>query len=108
MHPYAGYTSEQYTGDTNWLCRPGKVDTPCDNNLDVTVIDPDGTTTVKPFTKAADPPIDCFYVYPTISGDPRPNSDLNAGDAERPPSRARRPASPSTAASSLPSTARSR
>ena len=82
-NPYAGFTSDQYSGDTNWLCRPGKVDSPCDNNLDATVIDADGTMTVKPFTKAADPPIDCFYVYPTISSDKGPNSDLNAGDEEK-------------------------
>src|SRR5205807_1616584 len=33
---------------------------------------------------AADPgaPIDCFYVYPTVSTDPTPNSDMNADPAE--------------------------
>jgi hypothetical protein len=82
-HPYAGYTSQVYAGDTNWLCRPGKADNPCDTNLDVTVVKADGSTTVKPFIKAVEPSIDCFYVYPTISGDPPPNSDLIAGDAER-------------------------
>jgi hypothetical protein len=81
--PYVGFTSDQYTGDTNWLCRPGKAASACDNNLDATAINGDGTTTVKPFTKAADPPIDCFYVYPTISGDKGANSDLNAGDEEK-------------------------
>lgn len=81
--PYAGFTSEQYTGDANWLCRPGKVGQVCDENLDATVIAADGTLTVKPFTKAAAPAIDCFYVYPTISSDQGTNSDLNAGDEER-------------------------
>ncbi len=81
--PYAGFTSDQYSGDTNWLCRPGKADSPCDRNLDATVINPDGTTTVKPFTKAADPPVDCFYVYPTISSDKGANSDLIAGEEEK-------------------------
>jgi len=35
-------------------------------------------------TWSADPnaPIDCFYVYPTISTDPTPNSDMNADPAE--------------------------
>src|SRR5262249_13303800 len=33
---------------------------------------------------SADPnaPIDCFYVYPTVSTDPTPNSDMNADPAE--------------------------
>jgi len=81
--PYAGFVSEQYRGDTNWLCRPGKANSPCDNDLDATAIAADGTLTVKPFMKAVDPPIDCFYVYPTISSDKGANSDLNAGDEEK-------------------------
>ena len=31
---------------------------------------------------AASPPIDCFYVYPTVSRDPGLNSDMNAGPEE--------------------------
>jgi hypothetical protein len=40
----------------------------------------DGTLTVEPYQVAADPPIDCFYVYPTISEDATFNSDLVAGN----------------------------
>ena len=29
------------------------------------------------------PPIDCFYVYPTVSNDPTPNSDMIAGPEEK-------------------------
>jgi hypothetical protein len=39
--------------------------------------------TPEPYTAAADAPIDCFYVYPTVSLDPTPNSDLIAGPEER-------------------------
>ena len=31
---------------------------------------------------AANPPVDCFYVYPTISRDPGLNSDLVPSDSE--------------------------
>jgi len=36
----------------------------------------DGSIEVQPFEPAEDPPIDCFYVYPTVSVDPEANSDL--------------------------------
>lgn len=52
---------------TVWLCRPGLVDNPCVGGLDATVITRDGGRQVQPFTAAADPPVDCFYVYPTVS-----------------------------------------
>ena len=44
---------------------------------------PDGTTTREAFTANPSPPIDCFYVYPTVSMDPPPNSDMTAGNEER-------------------------
>jgi hypothetical protein len=57
------------------LCRPDTDDV-CDDALDVTVLGADGSRTTEPFSPATDPPIDCFYVYPTVSADPTPNSDL--------------------------------
>jgi hypothetical protein len=52
-------------------------------DLTTTVVAADGTFTRE--TWSADPkaPIDCFYVYPTISTDPGPNSDMTADPAER-------------------------
>ena len=70
-----------YTLDENWLCRPGRNDA-CAVDLDATVVKEDGSTSLEPFTAVADPAIDCFYVYPTISGDMTPNSDLVPGDGE--------------------------
>jgi hypothetical protein len=80
--PYAGYESEQYAGDANWLCRPGIEDDVCSRDLDATVIHADGTTEVERHEPAEDPPVDCFYVYPTTSYDDAPNSDLEPGEAE--------------------------
>lgn len=75
VDPYDGHTSEVYDADENWICRPDLADDEC-RDLDVTVVEPDGTSTVEEREPAADPPIDCFYVYPTVSSDPAPLADL--------------------------------
>jgi hypothetical protein len=81
---YEGYQSEVYADDVNWLCRPGKADDVCAAvALDTTVVEADGTAEVETFVPAEDPPVDCFYVYPTISADPSANSDLVPGPEER-------------------------
>lgn len=72
---YAGYESDIYSNEANWLCLPGRDDS-CSQPLDSTTVAADGTTTPEPFVAKSDAPIDCFYVYPTISADPGSNSDL--------------------------------
>jgi hypothetical protein len=61
---------------TVWLCRPGEVDNPCASPLATTVVTPSGATHVEPALAASDPKVDCFYVYPTISGETTVNADL--------------------------------
>ena len=73
---YAGYVSEQYGDDTNWMCYPGKADDVCARDLDVTEVAADGTTNVVPFEATTDSDVDCFYIYPTVSNDQSGNSDL--------------------------------
>jgi hypothetical protein len=70
-----------YSDGKTWLCRPGRQDA-CAIDLTTTVIAADGT--FKRETFAADPkaPIDCFYVYPTVSTDAGVNSDMTADPAE--------------------------
>jgi hypothetical protein len=80
--PEAGAESEVYSVPANWLCRPDVDDDPCDVDLDATRVTPDGTQTPEPADVPDDPPIDCFYVYPTISTDPGQNSDRVPGDPE--------------------------
>jgi hypothetical protein len=70
-----------YAKAENWLCRPGHNER-CEVDLDTTVVNADGTTEVETYEAKADPAIDCFYVYPTVSLDATPNSDLNAGPEE--------------------------
>lgn len=80
--PPAATTPNDYTDDKTWLCRPGRKGDACDIDLTTTVVAADGTMTRE--TWAADPkaPIDCFYVYPTISTDTTDNSDMTADPAE--------------------------
>ncbi len=79
---YEGHTSEIYADDANWLCKPGIEDDVCARDLDATSVAADGSTEVVEHEVAEDPGIDCFYVYPTVSGDPGPNSDLVPAEAE--------------------------
>lgn len=69
-----------YSDDAAWLCRPGRTDA-CGGDIAVTSVAADGKATVIPAPKAT-PPIDCFYVYPTVSTDATANSDMVVDPAE--------------------------
>jgi hypothetical protein len=77
-----GAPAADYAKAENWLCRPDRPSDACDVNLDTTIVKADGTLEVEKFTAAANPPVDCFYVYPTVSLDSTPNSDLVPGEEE--------------------------
>lgn len=64
-----------------WLCRPEQQDA-CEQVATATSIAVDGRLTREAFAPAGDPPIDCFYVYPTVSRDPTANADAIAGPEE--------------------------
>ncbi len=83
-----GVPGNDYSDTATWLCRPGKENSPCTASFDTTVRTPDGKATVETFTAVANPSIDCFYVYPTVSTDPGANSDMAAGLAEAATARA--------------------
>ncbi len=70
-----------YSKAETWLCRPGRQDA-CTVDLTATVVAADGKLTREKFTADPKAPIDCFYVYPTVSLDTTPNSDMNAGPEE--------------------------
>jgi Protein of unknown function (DUF3089) len=61
---------------TVWLCRPGVAGNPCASPLTTTVVTPTGATHVERAAPAGKPAVDCFYVYPTISGEPTVNANL--------------------------------
>lgn len=72
-----------YADAGTWLCRPGRTGDACDVDLTTTVIAADGTMTRETFTPNPQAPVDCFYVYPTVSTDAGMNSDMTADPAER-------------------------
>ena len=71
-----------YSVESNWLCLPGRADV-CSTPLPTTALNPNGYGSVGNSRPARDPPIDCFYVYPTVSYDQGLNSDLLPGREER-------------------------
>lgn len=71
-----------YGRPESWLCRPEIADA-CDSDVSATSIAANGDMTQQRFAADPDAPVDCFYVYPTVSTDQTPNSDAQAGDGER-------------------------
>jgi hypothetical protein len=69
--------------DTVWLCRPGLTNNPCTGDLSATAIEADGSTSLETAVPATDPPIDCFYVYPTVSRQTGTNATLKIDPEER-------------------------
>ncbi len=78
----AAVMPNDYTDDKAWLCRPGRKGDACDIDLTTTIVAADGTMTREAFSPDPKAPIDCFYVYPTISTDLTDNSDMTADPAE--------------------------
>ena len=62
------------SGSVLWLCRPGMAGDPCTVSPGATSVGPSGHRAAVPASDAADPPFNCFYVYPTVVG----GSELNA------------------------------
>lgn len=74
--------SPDYASPQNWLCLPGRSDV-CSTSLATTALNATGYGSTGRSTVAKAPPIDCFYVYPTVSRDGGMNSDLSPGPEER-------------------------
>jgi Protein of unknown function (DUF3089) len=64
---------------TVWLCKPKMQSDPCEASREATVVSYAGNerkeAVIKP-GKVKPPPIDCFYVYPTVSEQEGPNANL--------------------------------
>jgi len=78
----AASPSLDYSHPDAWLCRPDRPGA-CDVDLTTTVLGPDGSVTVERDRPDPRAPVDCFYVYPTVSTDTTDVSDLAPDDAER-------------------------
>ena len=71
-----------YSKGEAWVCRPGRQDA-CAVDMTTTVVAANGKLTRETWAANPQAPVDCFYVYPTVSTDPTPNSDMNAGPEEK-------------------------
>jgi Protein of unknown function (DUF3089) len=71
-----------YSKPDTWLCRAGREDA-CTVDLTTTIVAANGKLTREPYKANANAPIDCFYVYPTVSLDTTGNSDMNIGPEEK-------------------------
>jgi hypothetical protein len=63
----SGVAAGAASAETTWLCKPGIANNPCESSLKTTVVAANGASTVVTPKDAVNPPIDCFYVYPTVS-----------------------------------------
>ena len=80
--PPEDYKPNDYSDPKTWLCRPGKANDACAVDETATVIAANGKMTRETWSADPNAPIDCFYVYPTVSTDPTPFSDMTPDPAE--------------------------
>ena len=71
-----------YAKDSAWLCLPDRADI-CSTPIPTTALNPNGYGSTGPSPVAKAPPVDCFYVYPTVSTDKGMNSDLVVDRSEK-------------------------
>ena len=81
QEPAPAPAAPDYAQASAWLCLPGRADA-CSRPQPTADLNPAGYGPVSESRPAAAPPVDCFYVYPTVSRDSGMNSDLNPGIEE--------------------------
>ncbi|MEO7082751.1 MAG: DUF3089 domain-containing protein [Gemmatimonadaceae bacterium] len=79
--PTSAQTHIDYADPSTWLCRPGH-NQACSVDLTTTIIAADGAFTRETWAANPNAPIDCFYIYPTVSPDTGMNSSMIAEPAE--------------------------
>ncbi len=64
--------------ETTWICKPGQSDDLCAGTIEGETMPPPGEE-AQPlgYTRPEHAPVDCFYLYPTQSEQPGPNSNLD-------------------------------
>ena len=80
--PARGADDDPYARPEAWLCRPGASDL-CAAPVVATVVQSDGSRGTRVLQPNPAAPIDCFYVYPTVSEDPGGNSGMTSGPGEK-------------------------
>jgi hypothetical protein len=80
----AGIAPASGAAKTHWLCKPGTAPDPCTPGLSTTVYSTTGKqVAVRHPVAVKNPKFDCFYVYPTVSGQSTPNANFNIDPEER-------------------------
>ena len=79
----AGLAASSASAETTWLCKPGLASNPCTSSEEATVELPNGASFIEHAKPAKNPPIDCFYVYPTVSSKFTENANLEIGPEEK-------------------------
>jgi len=70
----SGTAATPAAADTVWVCKPGQAANPCRESFKTTIYESNGSSRVVDPPIPANPPVDCFYVYPTVSNQPGPNA----------------------------------
>ncbi len=68
---------------TVWLCKPKQENNACTESLTATVVHTNGEFNRQETAIAKKPPINCFYVYPTVSEQETENANLEIEPGER-------------------------
>lgn len=74
MGVVASVAAQPAPSSTQWLCSPNVQNDPCDLPPDTTDLGT-GTVTTPPVVPESAKPVDCFYVYPTVSNQVSLNAD---------------------------------
>jgi hypothetical protein len=69
-----------YGNPASWVCRGDLPTDACRQDMDAIELRPDGSRVNVPFVPAANPGVDCFYVYPTVDLSPTPGSHTDFRD----------------------------
>jgi Protein of unknown function (DUF3089) len=80
--PARAADDDSYARPESWLCRPGGSDL-CAAPVIATIVQSDGSRANRVFKPNPSAPIDCFYIYPTVSEDPAGNSGMTSGPGEK-------------------------
>ena len=73
---------DRYARPEAWLCRPGASDL-CATPVVATIVKSGGAHGTRVFNPNPAAPIDCFYVYPTVSEERAGNSGMTSGAGEK-------------------------
>ena len=73
---------DRYARPEAWLCRPGASDL-CATPVVATIVKSGGAHGTRVFNPNPAAPIDCFYVYPTVSEERAGNSGMTSGPGEK-------------------------